>query len=293
MEGEFVLDNLVEILNSSIPLVHEMGLMSDEEGILKHPDRIMPSLNVFVYVVKGKLQINENGDVFHLEKGSYLFLRKNIHHWGDDFYQPGSEWYFIHFFNDAIPNQATEYSTYGKTSLIHRDEFQTKVTMPKFGKVRHHKYVMSQLSKSLEMFESAHPMRPMLTSMQIHQFYLELYLENLESYADKKPNRMVTRMIEFIDETNYKLSSQEIADHLGMNYAYLSTLFKQYTGKSVTQYQNEKLIEKAIHLFRKENVNISEVSEQLGFSNSFYFSRVFKKVTGLSPSTYLQQMYRN
>ncbi|GAE94880.1 two-component response regulator [Gracilibacillus boraciitolerans JCM 21714] len=101
-------------------------------------------------------------------------------------------------------------------------------------------------------------------------------------------------MIDYIDDTKYKVSSQAIADHLGMNYAYLSTLFKQYTGKSVTQYQNEKMIENAIHLFQNENVNVSEVSEHLGFSNPFYFSRVFKKVTGLSPpSVYIQQLYRN
>ncbi|GAE94881.1 hypothetical protein JCM21714_4080 [Gracilibacillus boraciitolerans JCM 21714] len=128
------MNNQIEIINNSIPLVREIGLMNDKEGILKHPNRIMKDLNVFIYVVKGRLQINENGDIFHLEKGSYLFLRKNIHHWGDEFYQPGSEWYFIHFFTNDLPDQTTEYSTYGKTSLIHREEFNTKVTLPKIEK---------------------------------------------------------------------------------------------------------------------------------------------------------------
>ncbi|MCY8513134.1 helix-turn-helix domain-containing protein [Bacillus atrophaeus] len=38
---------------------------------------------------------------------------------------------------------------------------------------------------------------------------------------------------------------------------------------------------------------MTEVSNKLGFSNPYYFSRVFKKVTGVSPSVYLSQIYRN
>nr|WP_268515848.1 AraC family transcriptional regulator [Bacillus atrophaeus] len=72
-----------------------------------------------------------------------------------------------------------------------------------------------------------------------------------------------------------------------MNYAYLSSLFRKQTGKSITAYKNELLIEQAIDIFKKSNKNITEVSNKLGFSNPYYFSRVFKRVTGVSPSVYL------
>ncbi|MGP4041993.1 AraC family transcriptional regulator [Gracilibacillus sp. D59] len=283
----------VIISSSSFPLLHEIGLMSDEKGLEKHPDRVMEKLNVFVYVIKGQLQVIEDNEIYTLKKGSYLFLRKNIHHWGDEFYQPGSQWFYIHFFTNDVQENVNEYSTYGKTSLIHHEEYQRKLTMPKYGEVSHLGYTESQLEQILEMFESSHPMRPLVTSMYTHQFFLDLYLENLEAYTNKKSNRIVAKMIQLIDKRDrQKLSSQEISESLGMNYAYLSSLFKQHTGKSITQYQNERMVEKAIQLFRKENFNVSEVSDKLGFSNPFYFSRVFKKVTGMSPSDYLRQIYR-
>ncbi|SFM43721.1 Helix-turn-helix domain-containing protein [Gracilibacillus orientalis] len=283
----------VIISSSSFPLIHEIGLMGDKNGIEKHPDRVMPKLNVFVYVIKGQLQVIEDNEVYNLKEGSYLFLRKNIHHWGKDFYQPGSQWFYIHFFNHDIQENINEYSTYGKTSLIHHEEYQRKLTMPKYGEVSHLGYTQSQLEQILEMFESSHPMRPLLTSVHTYQFFLALYLENLETYANMKSNRMITKMIQLIDkQERHKLSSQEISKTLNMNYAYLSTLFKQHTGKSITQYQNERMVEKAIQLFRKENFNVSEVSDKLGFSNPFYFSRVFKKVTGMPPTDYLRQIYR-
>ncbi|MGN8644469.1 AraC family transcriptional regulator [Gracilibacillus sp. HCP3S3_G5_1] len=283
----------VIISSSSFPLIHEIGLMTDKVGIEKHPDRVMPKLNVFVYVTKGQLQVIEDGEEYNLKKGSYLFLRKNVHHWGNEFYQPGSEWFFIHFFTHDIQENATEYSTYGKTSLFHYEEYQRKLTMPKFGEMSHLGYTQSQLEQILEMFESSHPMRPFLTSMHTHQFFLELYLENLESFSNMKTNRIVAKMIQLMDEQDsHKLSSEELSEGLGMNYAYLSTLFKSHTGKTITQYQNERMVEKAIQYFRKDNYNVSEVSDILGFSNPFYFSRVFKKVTGMSPTDYLRQIYR-
>ncbi|MDX8047422.1 AraC family transcriptional regulator [Gracilibacillus sp. S3-1-1] len=283
----------VILTSSSFPLIHEMGFMTDNNGIEKHPERIMPDINVFVYCLKGYLHVIEDDQNYHLKEGSYLFLRKNVHHWGEHFYQPGSKWFFIHFFSQDISTEKDEYNTYGKTSLVHADAYDKKLTLPKYGEVAHHDYTKLQLQQILEVFESSHPTSSILASMQTHQFFLELYVEKLENYANMKTNRMVTKLIHFMDkEDNHKLTSNEISEEMGMNYAYLSTIFKQQTGKTITQYRNEQIVEKAIHFFRNQNYNVSEVSDKLGFSNPFYFSRVFKKVTGLSPSDYLKRIYR-
>src|SRR5699024_4131776 len=119
-----------------------------------------------------------------LEKGSYLFLKKNIHHWGDTFYQPGSKWFFIHFFDYCDTQMKSEYRTYAKTSLIPKEEYETFVTLPKQGKLKQHGYVSSHLTQLLELYQSAQPMRPMLVSMKLHEFFLELYIENHQSFAD-------------------------------------------------------------------------------------------------------------
>src|SRR5699024_4523696 len=180
----FKMDYSIKILNHSYPLVNEIGFMGDEKGILKHPDRIMPDMNVFVYVTEGKLQITEDNRSYLLEKGSFLFLKKNIHHWGDTFYQPGSRWFYIHFFNVSDTNRKTEYHTYAKTSLIPKEEYETFITLPKQGKLKHNGYVSSQLTQLLELYQSTQPMRPMLVSMKLHELFLEFYMENHQSFAD-------------------------------------------------------------------------------------------------------------
>ena len=55
---------------------------------------------------------------------------------------------------------------------------------------------------------------------------------------------------------------------------------------TISQYKNHIKVQKAIDLFKIENMNITEVAQRVGFENQFYFSRVLKNITGNSlPST--------
>ncbi|MBO1510230.1 helix-turn-helix domain-containing protein [Metabacillus bambusae] len=287
----------VTLFSNSLPLIREIGHMWDDEGTSGHPDRLMENIHVFVYVKKGTIQVIEDEVEYQLNGGSYLFLRKNVPHWGNTLYSPGTEWYYIHFYDSLQQenmDETSEYSHYQQSSLILEATYHSHIKLPKQGKVLNPEYTELHLKKLNEDYMSPHPIRPLYLSVMTYQFFIDLYANRLEESKKTKQHRIVGKMIELFSNTaSKKLSSKEIASMLGMNYAYLSTLFKKETGKSITQFQDELLIEKAITKLKKESVNISEVSNALGFSNPFYFSRVFKKVTGVSPTIYLNQTYRN
>ncbi|ENH97886.1 PspC family transcriptional regulator [Gracilibacillus halophilus YIM-C55.5] len=287
------MNHQVHIDGYSYPLVQEIGLMEDRDGIFKHPDRQLDHLHVFIYVTRGKLHVVEDHVEYQLRSGSYLFLRKGVHHWGENFYNPGSSWYYIHFYDRNTAKQLDTYSPYRQTSFINEEAYESRIYLPKHDTVNSQNYIKKQLSSIMERYQSSHPLRPMLTSMSTYQLFLDLYTEKLHESSAKKSHRIIHQMIElFHNQKGRKLTSEEIASMMGMNYSYLSSLFKEHTGKSITQYQNERIIERAIQLFKNENKNVSEVSDTLGFTNPFYFSRVFKKTIGVSPSAYLEQIYR-
>ncbi|WP_026562875.1 AraC family transcriptional regulator [Bacillus sp. J37] len=289
--------NEVSLYTYTLPLIREIGHMWDDEGILDHPIRLMETLNVFIYVKKGDIQVIEDDVEFHLQSGTYLFLKKNVPHWGTKLYTPGTEWYYIHFYDsfDYINVETSgEYSKYQHSTLIMEETYLSKMTLPKTGTVKNPEYTELQLKKLCEEYLSPHTLRPLTTSSMTYQFFIDLYSKKLEESNKTKQHRIVGKMIDlFSHSSSKKLSSKEISDSIGMNYAYLSTLFRKETGKSITQFQDELLIEKAIKMLKEKSINISEVSDSLGFSNPFYFSRVFKKVTGVSPTTYLNEIYRN
>jgi len=83
-----------------------------------------------------------------------------------------------------------------------------------------------------------------------------------------------------------------IAESLNLNYNYLSTVFKEKMGISISEYHTMLRIRKAMELLKDSSYNITEVSEKMGFSNPYHFSSVFKKSVGVSPSQYIKQIYR-
>ncbi len=283
--------NSIVLTSYSLPLIRDIGYMEDLTGIQRHPDRKMKDIHVFVFVKEGKIQVFEDGEEYQLEAGSYLFLRKNIEHWGKHPYSPGTKWYYIHFYDSPI-NQTgegeKEYGYYPNASLIYEDTYMTKLTLPKRGNVLNTEYTAAKLKQLVLLYESPQPLRPLQLSLQTFQFFIELYSSHLDENRKSKKHFIVNQMIELLRSSpTDKISGEEIAHSLGMNYSYLSTLFREQTGKSVNRFQNELMIEVAIEMFKKNEGNVSEVSDSLGFSNPFYFSRVFKKITGVSPTNYL------
>lgn len=77
-----------------------------------------------------------------------------------------------------------------------------------------------------------------------------------------------------------------LCEHFSVSRTYLCRAFKNGTGKSPVDYWIDLKIKKAKRLIREENQNISQISESLGYSSIHHFTRMFKKVTGLSPSAY-------
>ena len=85
------------------------------------------------------------------------------------------------------------------------------------------------------------------------------------------------------------LTTAELAAIADMSPSHFRMLFKQYTGMTTVQYQNQLRISRACSLLRSGGCNVTETALSLGFSDIYYFSRLFKKYTGVNPSVYSKQ----
>lgn len=79
---------------------------------------------------------------------------------------------------------------------------------------------------------------------------------------------------------------QDIADTFGISPNYLSQLFKKYEDIGISEYITNQKINQSKELLNEGSLKIYEIADQLGFENAFYFSKVFKKVTGVAPKDY-------
>lgn len=101
-------------------------------------------------------------------------------------------------------------------------------------------------------------------------------------------NQLFSEYIRGYIESHYMedISLQDAAAQLNYSDAYFCRFFKQNFDKNFIMYLSELRVEKAKELLADMTVNIKEISQRVGFRDSGYFTKVFKRVTGVTPSEY-------
>lgn len=125
--------------------------------------------------------------------------------------------------------------------------------------------------------------------------YLEANISTVFSKLDNSDSvkRKVYEITKYIKEnfSNKDLSIQMIADYVHFSQTYLCSFFKKSTGNTLNEYITDVRIEKAKELLQDNSIKLYEVALRIGFTDSNYFSTLFKKIVGCSPSEY-REKYR-
>lgn len=104
-------------------------------------------------------------------------------------------------------------------------------------------------------------------------------------------NQLVHQAVLFIESNiGRKISLESVAEEISLSKSYMCTLFKRETGENMSAFINRLRVEKAMELLRNRDCKVKEIYDTVGFSDPQYFSRVFKKVTGISVMEYRQQL---
>lgn len=98
---------------------------------------------------------------------------------------------------------------------------------------------------------------------------------------------IIPKILEYIEENyNERLTLKQLAEESFYNPNYLSTLFKEYVGKTFSEYVTEKRMESAIELLRSTDQSIEQICYQVGYSSRKQFYRHFRAYTGVTPKQY-------
>lgn len=130
------------------------------------------------------------------------------------------------------------------------------------------------------------------TSVEQLVNWLEFFEKQLCRLFDSRhgdyKNHIVTNVKKYINEhLGKRLSLNEVAAVFGISPNYLSQLFGKYNDLGFSEYINTCKVRESKRLLDEGTLKIYEIADKLGFESSFYFSKVFKKVEGVSPTEYL------
>lgn len=122
-------------------------------------------------------------------------------------------------------------------------------------------------------------------------YFQQLLITIYQNIRNKNRNYGVSLKVENVirymhQNINHQVTLTELSKLVALSPAYLSRAFKEATGHSITRYFAKIKIDKAKELIIEGGKKVKEVARALGFTDEFYFSRVFKKIEGICPSEY-------
>jgi len=91
-----------------------------------------------------------------------------------------------------------------------------------------------------------------------------------------------------INHVDEKITLTDVASFAAVSPGYLSKSFKKVMGRSMIDYINALKVERAKEIMNRGSVRINEIALSLGYENVYYFSKVFRKITGVSPTDYMK-----
>jgi AraC-like DNA-binding protein len=128
-------------------------------------------------------------------------------------------------------------------------------------------------------------------NMLLQQLLMDLFLERKQSVSEH--SHKIEELINYIKNTPaHWWTVDEMTEFCNLSISQFRRIFKAQTGMSPKNYLLESKIKYATNLLSFDGVNVKKAAEMAGFMDPFHFSRVFKKIMGISPREYTYNLKR-
>ena len=277
------MEHLLKIPCAVMPFVSEADYSVTLAPMI-HADRTAP-FHVAIYLLQGSMEIIEDGIPYRIMPDQVFFLKSGIHHWGNRSFEIGSSWYYAHFYCDA-PSSCMEELPRGiyydeRISLKPSEKDRYFITLPKLINCEEKTQIKRNFEKMIEAH--IHGNIPQ-TSIRLWQIFLEC-AQNAQD--DKMSNGYAEQIQNYVRQHYIDgFTSAQIQEACGLSYKYAGTLFKEVTGQTIKEYQCTLRLRKAEQLLKETNKSITEIAQLTGFSDVFYFSKIFHRKKGCPPGEY-------
>lgn len=252
-------------------------------GRMIHADRTAP-FHVAIYLLRGSMEIIEDGVCYELLPHRLFFLKSGVHHWGEKPFEEGSAWYYAHFYckePDARMKELPENVYYDTKVCLNPSDNERYITVPKMTDCDRTSRIQKYFERMLEAH--VHGNIPQ-ASVELWRIFLECSKYASEEYVE---NNYVKKLQKYIQEHYIEgFDAKAVEEICGLSYKYAGTLFKETMGQTIREYQRTLRIRRAKQFLQETDRPVTEIAQTVGFSDVFYFSKVFHAQQGCSPSEY-------
>lgn len=251
-----------------------------DHNFLEEPHR--HNSYVLVFFTKGSGTHEIDFDIFTIQPGSMFFLQPGqMHHWNlsDDvegfviFYS--QEMYNLYFGQKTI-GEYPFYSSMDNKPEMFFDISESKAILPYFESLilETQTIQLLQQDKIMNLLDIIH--------IEIARKYSETYFHEAHSYNVKIKN------FEVLLEQNFKIekAASFYASRLNITVKHLNRICNEILQKTTTEVITDRVILEAKRMLMDKKFTINEIASELGFDDYSYFTRLFKKHTGMTPTNF-------
>lgn len=111
--------------------------------------------------------------------------------------------------------------------------------------------------------------------------------DKIQDHRRSEIDGIIPEVLKYLNNNYYKnITLDDAAKNVNLSYYYFSKLFKDEVGKSFIDYLTELRIEKSMKFLENSKLSIKEVCHRIGYNDPNYYCKIFKKVTGMTPTEY-------
>ena len=242
-----------------------------------------------VYVDRGQVHIRRDEEELTLSQGDIIFHRPN-------------EFHSIRAL-DSSPNFFVISFVCKSPAMAYFEKYTTKLQKRLTAFVAS---IISEAEKTYEIPKNDPSLKRLTKKSGVilgGEQLIKIYLEELLIFLirdiakegeiavfptkESMENHLISGAKKFIyDNTDGIFRVDALCQKLGYSKSYLSKLFREQTGYTIADFAQRAKIDSAKRLIREGDMNFAEISDRLSFDNPQYFSRVFKRITGMTPTEF-------
>ncbi len=263
--------------------------------------------NEFIlYVIRdGDMYLEEDTIRYHLKKGDFFILEPGLHHKG--YKMASCSYYYVHFKHpdlskieegkeipviaDMLEKRRISLLSY---NLNENDPTDPYAIFQKHDNILNYQNNKTILNLAVSIYNRREEHYKRQASVELHRYLLHVAHEFVLSQKVvntkktlKKSEVKVNEILDYLN-SNYmnKISSIIIEEHFEVNFDYINRVFLERTGSTIFHYLNSIRIGHAKELIGSTNLKYSEIAYLTGIEDNYYFTRIFKKFSGMTPTQY-------